>query len=690
MTEDILMKKNIDTVHYLERITSRLTSIEDLESLAFKAEEILQEVVNVEYDGLYLWDTELEKFRLLVATGFSAVEKAEAERTAKDRHPWNVYINKKIIHIRDTQDDPDQLSISSSRSFKIRSRLWLPVMCRDECVGAYGLASTSPDVYSDEDISMLTFVCNLVGVMYKNIITAKSLENAKEDADKANHSKSEFLAHMSHEIRTPLNAVRGMAHLLWDTDLNDKQLQYLEILQTSSKTLHSIISNILDFSKIESGAVILDEVVFDLFYELEKLIETFKFQANEKNVSLRMNIQESINRFYKSDPLRLMQVMTNLISNALKFTNSGKIQIRLELLDDYDERSKIEFRVIDTGEGISQDNQEKIFESFVQEMDTSVNNSDGTGLGLAISKSLVHQMGGNLQVISEKSKGSEFFFTLDLAKSEEVQRDESKLYNLSTLNLDGFSVLLVEDQSVNQFYATTIMRQWGIEVNLATNGYEAVILARKKRYNLILMDMHMPVMDGFEATRIIRDEIKPDVPIIALTANVVKGIEQECLSSGMNGYLAKPFSPDGLFSKIMPLLPEALLNSASEREEYDDKHKKVDSAACYDLSVLRTMFNNDTERISKMVNLFIELTPGQVDKLSKALKDNDRGRIRSIVHKLRPAINYLGIAKLKVPAETLDTDGFEHIPESIFQQHVQKMICHLKRAVSELKASNKL
>jgi len=386
--------------------------------------------------------------------------------------------------------------------------------------------------------------------------TEQELSRAKEFAENSLKAKEMFLANISHEIRTPMNAIMGMADLLMETNLNLRQKSFLSAIQKSSANLLVIINDILDFSKVESGNFELEKNDFDLMEMLNDCITTVAYKAEEKNILFKKEIDPQINFQIRSDKVRLGQVILNLLNNAIKFTELGFVHLKLKLIEAKADKQIILFKISDTGIGISSDKLDKVFESFVQE-DTSTNRKyGGTGLGLAISKKLLEFFGGELKVESEKGVGTSFYFEIPLEISKKVQKEKQTENSLTFDQLTGRTILLAEDNEINQVLAKTILEKWGIKVHIAKTGREAISKYIAVKPEAILMDMQMPEMDGLEATKILRTEFKAEIPIIALTANAGVANEELCLSAGMNDYISKPFKKDILYQKLFRLIAE--------------------------------------------------------------------------------------------------------------------------------------
>ncbi len=373
---------------------------------------------------------------------------------------------------------------------------------------------------------------------------------AKEEAESANTVKGQFLANMSHEIRTPLNGISGLLHLVMQTELQDLQKSYIEKSLKASEDLMQIINDILDFSKIETGKLEIENISFVLNDILEKVEVLTANNAEKKNLHFSINHNGLNDLKFVGDPLRLKQVLLNLVNNAIKFTSSGSVGITVEKVKKDESRIYLLFSVKDTGIGLTEEQQKRLFSAFSQ-VDSSVTRKyGGTGLGLAISKQLVELMGGQIWIDSELGKGSTFCFTIAFGKDNN-DYIEQKYEKVIEYTPKGEYVLLAEDNQINQLVATELLKSQGYQVDVANNGQEAIAMLEQKDYDIVLMDIQMPVMDGLVAAKKIRENARfKDLPIIALSANAMSADREKSLKHGMNEHITKPISPNVLFDVL--------------------------------------------------------------------------------------------------------------------------------------------
>ncbi len=382
-------------------------------------------------------------------------------------------------------------------------------------------------------------------------ISMKMLEDAKEEAEKNARIKSEFLSIMSHELRTPMNAVLGMTQVIMEENPRKDQLENLETIKISAQNLLDIINDILDYNRLESGKIFLEHKDFSLKNLMAKLFRIFSYSMKQKGLTLNFNYDSSLGESFIGDEIRLGEIITNLIGNAIKFTDSGAITVDIKKIGNKPNTSLIRFSVKDTGIGISQQNITNIFDSFTQEKTDTTRKYGGTGLGLSIVKKLLELMSGRIFVESKVGEGSKFYFEIELENSEKKFEQVIKEPESAPNKINLSKILIVEDNTVNQLVMKKMLKNTGIEIDIADNGKIGFEKVLQNKYDLVFMDLLMPEMDGYEATREIRNFNK-DIPIVALTADVMKGVEAKTKEAGMNNYLTKPVKKDELL-KILSL-----------------------------------------------------------------------------------------------------------------------------------------
>lgn len=464
-------------------------------------------------------------------------------------------------------------------------------------------------------------------------------EVAKEKAEDAVKSKQQFLSNMSHEIRTPMNAIIGFTKVVLKTDLTDKQREYLDAIKISGDALIVLINDILDLAKVDAGKMTFEKTPFKMESSISSMLHLFEIKIQEKNLKLIKNYDQRIPEILIGDPIRLHQIILNLVSNALKFTNEGSITVDVKLLEENEEKVSVEFSVKDTGIGIVNYKLEKIFENFQQASSGTSRLYGGTGLGLAIVKQLVESQGGKIEVISEIMEGSTFKFSLEFEKTHEIAVKECEQIEIANQN-KNIKVLVVEDIALNQLLMKTILDDFGFERDIASNGKLAIEKLKDNTYDVILMDLQMPEMNGFEATEYIRNEMKSNIPIIALTADVTTVDLEKCTAVGMNDYLAKPVDERILYSKIMGLVKKSPFNDtipAEIKTTIKSKHT--------DLTYLSEKTKSNPAIMMEMISLYLEQTPPLILSMKHSLNNKDWHLLHASVHKMIPSFSIVGIHK---------------------------------------------
>lgn len=491
----------------------------------------------------------------------------------------------------------------------------------------------------------------------RNLQTRQQLELAqkeKEVAERTAYLKQQFMANMSHEIRTPMNAIVGMTRLLLGKEPRPDQVKYLDAIRQSADNLLVIINDILDLSKIEAGKIIIEHTDFSLPELVQSMNDMLMLKAEEKGLELRVIIDSVIPKRLTGDPARLNQVLVNLTGNALKFTDKGYVEVKATLLKQQGNKVWVQFDVTDTGIGISPEYVEKIFDSFTQAGSDTVRKYGGTGLGLTISRQLVTLMSGTITVRSEVGKGTTFTVTLPFeeASSRDVQEHREVIDDEVKGKLRGIKILLVEDNEFNRMVAEDTLKEIlpDAQIEVAMNGQEAVNRVRLQMYDIVLMDIQMPVMDGVEATRQIRTMLQPPVShvkIIAMTANVLEEDVKKYFAAGMDAYVSKPFHTDELLLKMVSLLEGK--NTDSRKADGGSRPLVAEPVmpplpdTVIDMHFLRQFTSGNTEKMNKYIGMFLENGPKLLNDVSRALETKDYPALKIAAHSLKPQLSYMGV-----------------------------------------------
>ncbi|MFV5692717.1 response regulator [Flavobacterium sp. LT1R49] len=483
----------------------------------------------------------------------------------------------------------------------------------------------------------------------------KELIKAKDIAEQSVKIKEQFLTNMSHEIRTPMNGIIGFARILEGTNLDSDQKQSVEAIKRASKNLLVIINDILDFSKIDADKMTFEDVNFSLSKNINSVIELLSPISKEKKIKLLCEIDSGINDFLIGDPTRLSQILINLVGNALKFTEKGYVELVVSQENESEFDTFIRFTIIDTGIGIPENKIDSIFESFNQASNETTRKFGGTGLGLTITRKLIELQGGMLTVESEVAKGSEFSFLLQYKKAQKgiVEPIKVKKEPFSSNFLKDIKILLVEDNELNQLLAIKVFEKWEKEIDIAGNGKIAIDKIEKNDYDIILMDIQMPEMDGNEVTKYIRANMgsKSNIPIIALTAHATLVEEKRSIESGMNDYLSKPFD----FNVLLEKLHHNLMN-VDRIKSCDLSEDEVMTEKLINFNYLNEFADGDTSFIEKMVSLFLHNAPLALEAIIEANEIDNIIVLKAEVHKIKSAISLLGITKASKCIEIIENE----------------------------------
>lgn len=518
------------------------------------------------------------------------------------------------------------------------------------------------------------------------ILDCRDITQRKRDAEelvRLQKAKEQFLANISHEIRTPINGIAGMAHLLGHNPTSEESETYLNAIRHSAENLKVIINDLLDLAAIDSGKLRFEKIPFNLKDLLPSLISTFTYQARDKRIGLDYAVDESLNKILLGDPVRLNQILINLISNAVKFTHHGSIKVDCTIDRQQKNSCWIRIEVKDTGVGIPSEKLNTIFESFSQADASVTRKYGGSGLGLTIVKQLVELQNGKITVRSEEHVGSTFIvlipYTIGKARSLGISTHTRK--KLPDTNMQQLRVLLVEDNDINRLYAKSILKNWRCQTDTAENGLVAIEKIKNNSFDVVLMDVQMPVMDGYETTKAIRSMEAPHskIPVVALTANATKADVEKCMAAGMNDYLPKPFTPDDLYRKLFEDLKITPAAKVEIKKEKKTKQKY------FDFSYLRTVSGNNEEFIQEMIHTFSQSVPGVLNEMKISLSSKDWEKLSRLAHQIKPSFTLMGLDSMRSTLILIEEHGKERKDLEELTQITQNFLIHCDDLIPHLK-----
>ena len=463
-------------------------------------------------------------------------------------------------------------------------------------------------------------------------------ENSTVIAENAVKAKQQFLSNMSHEIRTPMNAIIGFTKVILRTDLTEKQKEYLNAIKISGDALIVLINDILDLAKVDAGKMTFEKTPFKMKSSISAMLHLFENKIQEKNLKLVTEYDSKIPFVLVGDPIRLHQIILNLVSNAIKFTFKGKITVSVDLLHEDDDKVILKFAVTDTGIGISEEKIGTIFENFQQATSGTSRLYGGTGLGLAIVKQLIEPQGGTIRVNSIIHEGSTFSFTLPFQKTNVDIELENELAEIDS-EMKNIKVLVVEDIALNQLLMKTLLDDFGFERDIAENGKIAIEKLQENDYDIILMDLQMPEMNGFEATKYIRNTMHSTIPIIALTADVTTVDGDKCKAVGMNDYIAKPVDEKVLYNKIIGTLKKSKLDKKEKISTI-----QVEKIKYINLEYLHHRTKSNPILIMEMISLYLAQTPPLISTMKQSLAEQNWQLLGASAHKMIPSFSIMGIS----------------------------------------------
>jgi signal transduction histidine kinase/FixJ family two-component response regulator len=495
---------------------------------------------------------------------------------------------------------------------------------------------------------ILVIAASILGlfVCIHMLIKKKQSENAEQKATTAVKIKENFLANMSHEIRTPLNAILGFTNILSRTNLDQEQLEHLQIIHSSGDNLLSIVNDILDLSKIEAGMMRIEEAPFRVSDVMATVEGMLSQKANEKNIKLIVKVDEDVPKTLSGDAVRLTQIMVNLVSNAIKFTQEGGVYVKVTPFKSDGETIVLEFLVRDTGIGIPKEKQKFIFERFEQAEAETTRRFGGTGLGLSIVKHLIELQKGKITLNSQENVGSMFLVELpykitnESALSYTVKNNNQKFQLMN----NNVNILVAEDNTMNQHLIKHLLKNWGFKFDLVFNGAQAVEALSNQNYDMVLMDIQMPEMDGHLATNEIRKKLKSDVPVIAMTAHAMVGEREKCIKSGMNDYISKPLNEDSLYAMIIKYSKNSGNTPAAGNEQSNIQENKTSKVL--NLEFIDKFSKDDTDFKKEIIKEFVNRVPDNLTTMEKAIGEKNYSAIYRIAHDMKTTVHFMGLTAL--------------------------------------------
>ena len=600
-----------------------------------RKEDILENIL----DGFVLFD----KYARIIDYNENALKILSANRKSIKTQTILNFLPNKLS--RDLKKDLDKTNLSIP-NIVIGKRQEIILTQLGGITNDYEITITNN--YTEGEDTYSIFLKNITN----KIDNLKSIREAKINAERTAKAKSTFLSNMSHEIRTPLNVILGLSELINNSDhIDEKQLRKnIDGIDFSAKNLLSIVNDILDFSKIEAGKLTIQSMDFNLRKLVTTLADGFEIKAREKGLRLIANIDPDIPNIVIGDQYRLNQILTNLVSNAIKFTQTGEIKINVALVSQKEEEIVLKFNIVDTGIGIAEDKLDKIFDSFYQLENPENPKVTGTGLGLAITKELIHLQNGVLNASSVEGKGSDFVFLLTFKRSKlKGLANSIPTFTKSNKKLNGLKVLVAEDNKMNQFYIKQLLKKLDVAVDIAANGQEAIEIFENSDYyyDLVLMDMHMPIMNGIEAISGIRKSYKYSMkktPIVACSADVFPEARKNAIKAGIDFYLTKPLSEEALKEVLYWLISDDQFDPQAThyKEKIETSSPEVKNSYI-DINLLRETFDNDEEFIISLLEIFIKITPEDYKSMRKCIEREYYMRASSLAHKMKSSFMNLGL-----------------------------------------------
>lgn len=577
-------------------------------------------------------------------------------------------LDTKILEINDThlnetfKDDPNVTG-----GFNVRFYAGVPLTTPDGYnIGTLCAVDHVVKELDDNQRNALSIVAKHVMAQLEIGTKNSELAYQKKIAERAVLAKDSFLANMSHEIRTPLNAIIGFTDLLAQTELDEVQKDYIDSVQIAGENLLIIINDILDLSKIESGNLTIEAEPFNLKKTLKHVYNLLKVKV-QKEVEFNLYLDADMPDNVIGDQGRLNQILVNLVGNSLKFTQEGEVTVSVKKTEETDDNYTLRFSVKDTGIGIPKNKLKSIFERFTQGEESTTRTFGGTGLGLNIVKQLIELHKGEIHVKSEPNRGSEFFFFITYKKTI---AKETLVKPISKTDLGHLKILLCEDNVLNQKLVKSVIENFGFELDIAANGEEGIELLSQNEYDLVLMDLQMPVKDGYQTTEYIRSEMNSSIPIIAMTAHSLVGEQERCYKVGMNGYVPKPFKQ----AVLLKVIKAAMSEDAST-----EKKRRID------FSFLDEMSSGDENFKKEMILLFLDKIPAQVEELEEAFKKEDHDTVRKLAHNMKSSFDIFMLEDLSICVSIIEQEALREEFSTEILDKINMLHCGIVETVKILK-----
>ena len=556
----------------------------------------------------------------------------------------------------------------------------------------------------------ITGVLGIASDITRHIEAEEELKHAKQLAEETVKMKEQFLANISHEIRTPMNGIIGLTRILLSSKVNQEQLKYLQSISLCGDSLMIIINDLLDVSKIEAGKMSFEKITFNIVELANQTIELYQAKADEKSIQLCLELDNKIPKYIEGDPTRLSQILNNLVSNAIKFTEKGEVRLSMLQTNNDGNKTTITFNVKDSGIGIPEKSLSSIFDSFTQACSDTTRKFGGTGLGLTIVKNLIELQEGAISVKSKLGAGTIFTFSLTYSISSEIK--SKKISNESDqLDISHLRILVAEDNAINQLVVKKTFADWNTTIDIAENGIMAVEMLKSNDYDLILMDIQMPEMDGYTATEIIRKKLpmnKRSTPIMAMTAHASAVEKQKCRESGMQDYISKPFDPANLKKKIAELcgnlvtevavamasdktIPPALdlqeqdTTTISEKQTKATQNTNQDTSCNINLNYLKQLSGGNEKFFIELIETFLDMTPKALDKMSQSLVQKEWDELKGIAHRIKPSYGYVGLKDIQVLLTKIEKWDIQKVKTEVIQELLEEIKSTTENAFIQLR-----